>query len=52
MKNKFLVVILLIVVVVLGVLVGMKCLKQDEVAKNNLEEKVMVTTTRPSSCTS
>ena len=40
MKNKFLVVILLIVVVVLGALVGMKYLNQDEIENDNLDENV------------
>ena len=39
MKNKFLVVILLIVVIALGVLVGMKMLNKGEIANNNVEEK-------------
>lgn len=40
MKNKFLVIILLIVVVILGVLVGMKYVSKDEIATNDIEENV------------
>ena len=40
MKNKILVVILLILVIALGVLIGMKYINKDEVANNNLEENV------------
>lgn len=43
MKNKILVVILLVVVIALGVLVGMKYINKEEVANNNPEENVNTT---------